>query len=48
MKKFMYEFHKTIPKLFPQIPEKGKIGILEEKYIFYVKWDIFDFRRGSY
>ena len=44
----MYEFHKTIPKLFPQIQEKGKFGILEEKYIFYFKSDIFVFRRGSY
>ena len=33
----MYEFHKTILKLFPQIPEKGKFGILEEKCLIYVK-----------
>ena len=25
MKKFMYEIHKTIPKIISELPEKGKI-----------------------
>ena len=37
MKKFMYEIHKTIPKIISELPEKGKIWNLEEKCLFYNK-----------